>query len=88
MNLFLNREVTLARAENGLMGPQGVSTTDSGLRLMPCIIDAVIFTGASGFLLRKLKDYQIFITPRDRNPHPYQQLIFVLIMGLGQGLIY
>ncbi|KAF9339143.1 hypothetical protein BGZ91_006905 [Linnemannia elongata] len=118
MTLFLNREVALACAVNGLMGlvftgctyyvplyfqvVKGVSTTDSGLRLMPCIIGAVFSTGASSILLSKLKDYRIFITLGtatltlavglfimfDEGTSLAEQLIFVLIMGLGQGLIY
>ncbi|KAG0265934.1 hypothetical protein BGZ95_003171 [Linnemannia exigua] len=118
MTLFLNREVALACAVNGLMGlvftgctyyvplyfqvVKGVSTTDSGLRLMPCIIGAVFSTGASGFLLSRMKDYRIFITLGtatltlavglfilfDEGTSLAEQLIFVLIMGLGQGLIY
>ncbi|KAG0079567.1 hypothetical protein BGZ90_002255 [Linnemannia elongata] len=118
MTLFLNPEVALACAVNGLMGlvftgctyyvplyfqvVKGVSTTDSGLRLMPCIIGAVFSTGASSILLSKLKDYRIFITLGtatltlavglfimfDEGTSLAEQLIFVLIMGLGQGLIY
>lgn len=118
MTLFLNREVALACAVNGLMGlvftgctyyvplyfqvVQGVSTTNSGLRLMPCIIGAVFSTGASSILLSKIKDYRIFIAMGtatltlsvglfimfDEGTSLAEQLIFVLIMGLGQGLIY
>ncbi|KAF9901581.1 hypothetical protein EC991_006003 [Linnemannia zychae] len=118
MTLFLNREVTLACAVNGIMGlvftgctyyvplyfqvVKGVSTTNSGLRLMPCIIGAVFSTGASGFLLSRVKDYRIFIALGtalltlstglfilfDEGTSLAEQLIFVLIMGLGQGLIY
>ncbi|KAF9086225.1 hypothetical protein BGX23_009045 [Mortierella sp. AD031] len=77
MTLFLNREVILTCAVNGIMGlvftgctyyvplyfqvVKGVSTTESGLRLMPCIIGAVFSTGASSILLSKIKDYRIFI---------------------------
>ncbi|KAF9132877.1 hypothetical protein BGX30_012499 [Mortierella sp. GBA39] len=115
MNLFLNREVALACAVNGLMGlvftgctyyiplyfqtVTGVSTTDSGLRLMTCIIGAFFPTGASGFLLSKLKDYRVIITLGTATLTLTVGLLImfdegtslaelVLIMGLGQGLIY
>ncbi|KAF9118421.1 hypothetical protein BGW39_001203 [Mortierella sp. 14UC] len=118
MTLFLNREVALTCTVNGMMGlvftgctyyvplyfqvVKGVSTTDSGVHLMPCIIGAVVNTGASGFLLSRVKDYRIFIALGtalltlstglfilfDEGTSLAEQLIFVLIMGLGQGLIY
>ncbi|KAG9071614.1 hypothetical protein KI688_005827 [Linnemannia hyalina] len=81
---------------------QGTSVTDSGLRLMPAVLGAVFSTGSSGFLLAKVKDYRRFITLGaatltlsvglfimfDENTSLAKQLIFVLIMGLGQGFIY
>ena len=107
MTLFLNREVALAYAVNGVMGlvftgstyhaplcfqvVKGVSTTKSGLRLIPCIIDAISSTGASSILLSKLKDYRIFTTLGTAAPTlavglfimfdegTLEQLIFVLI---------
>ncbi|KAG0380323.1 hypothetical protein BGX24_009001 [Mortierella sp. AD032] len=118
MYLFLNREVTLLVTVNFLTGlifngcgfyvplyfqvVQGTSVTDSGLRLMPAVLGAVVSTGASGFLLAKVKDYRRFITVGaatltlsiglfillDEHTSLAKQLIFVLIMGLGQGLIY
>ncbi|KAG0203166.1 hypothetical protein BGX33_009269 [Mortierella sp. NVP41] len=118
MYLFLNREVALLVTVNFLTGlifngcgfyiplyfqvVQGTSVTDSGLRLMPCVLGAVFSTGASGFLLAKVKDYRRFITIGtailtlsvglfilfDEKTSLAAQLIFVLIMGLGQGLIY
>ncbi|KAG9071573.1 hypothetical protein KI688_005785 [Linnemannia hyalina] len=81
---------------------QGTSVTDSGLRLMPAVLGAVFSTGSSGFLLAKVKDYRRFITLGaatltlsvglfillDEHTSLAKQLIFVLIMGLGQGFIY
>ncbi|KAF9539241.1 hypothetical protein EC957_005619 [Mortierella hygrophila] len=81
---------------------QGTSVTDSGLRLMPAVLGAVFSTGSSGFFLAKVKDYRRFISlgaatltlsvglfiMSDENTSLAKQLIFVLIMGLGQGFIY
>ncbi|KAG0068533.1 hypothetical protein BGZ89_004583 [Linnemannia elongata] len=118
MYLFLNREVALLVTVNFLTGlifngcgfyvplyfqvVQATSVTDSGLRLMPAVLGAVFSTGASGFLLAKVKDYRRFITLGaatltlsvglfilfDEHTSLAKQLIFVLIMGLGQGFIY
>ncbi|KAF9308524.1 hypothetical protein BGZ91_007776 [Linnemannia elongata] len=118
MYLFLNREVALLVTVNFLTGlifngcgfyvplyfqvVQATSVTDSGLRLMPAVLGAVFSTGASGFLLAKVKDYRRFITFGaatltlsvglfilfDEHTSLTKQLIFVLIMGLGQGFIY
>lgn len=118
MYLFLNREVALLVTVNFLTGlifngcgfyvplyfqvVQGTSVTESGLRLMPAVLGAVFSTGASGFLLAKVKDYRRFITLGtatltlsiglfilfDEYTSLAKQLIFVLLLGLGQGFIY
>ncbi|KAF9097232.1 hypothetical protein BGX23_009480 [Mortierella sp. AD031] len=118
MTLFLNREVVLLASVIGLMGVvfmgctyyvpvylqivQRVSTTDSGLRLMPCIFGIVFSTAVSSVLLRRFKDYRVFISMGtaiftlavglfilfDVDTSLAEQLIFVLLMGLGQGLIF
>ncbi|KAF9119221.1 hypothetical protein BGW39_000472 [Mortierella sp. 14UC] len=118
MSLFLNREVVILVSVIGLMGVvfmgctyyvplylqivKRVSTTDSGLRLMPCIFGMVFSTAVSSILLRRLKDYRVFISTGcaiftlavglfilfDVDTSLAEQLIFVLLMGLGQGLIF
>ncbi|KAF9904277.1 hypothetical protein EC991_002881 [Linnemannia zychae] len=118
MSLFLNREVVILATVMGLMGVgfmgctyyvpvylqivKRVSTTDSGLRLMPCIFGLVFSTAVSSILLKRLKDYRIFISTGcailtlsvglfilfDVDTSLAEQLIFVLLMGLGQGLIF
>lgn len=118
MNLFLNREVVCLVSVIGLMGVvfmgctyyvpvylqivKRVSTTDSGLRLMPCIFGLVFSTAVSSVLLKRFKDYRVFIstgcaiftlavglfTLFDVDTSLAEQLIFVLLMGLGQGLIF
>ncbi|KAF9147135.1 hypothetical protein BG015_011276 [Linnemannia schmuckeri] len=118
MNLFLNREVVCLISVIGLMGVvfmgctyyvpvylqivKRVSTTDSGLRLMPCIFGLVFSTAVSSVLLKRFKDCRIFISTGcaiftlavglfilfDVDTSLAEQLIFVLLMGLGQGLIF
>ncbi|KAK3843366.1 MAG: major facilitator superfamily domain-containing protein [Linnemannia gamsii] len=118
MSLFLNREVAILVSVIGLMGVvfmgctyyvpvylqivKRVSTTESGLRLMPCIFGLVFSTAVSSVLLKRLKDYRIFISTGcailtlavglfilfDIDTSLAEQLIFVLLMGLGQGLIF
>ncbi|KAG0283736.1 hypothetical protein BGZ96_011877 [Linnemannia gamsii] len=118
MNLFLKREIVCLVSVIGLMGVvfmgctyyvpvylqivKGVSTTDSGLRLLPCILGIVASTAVSSVLLRRFKDYRIFISTGcavltlavglfillDADTPLAEQLIFVLLMGLGQGLIF
>ncbi|KAG0298984.1 hypothetical protein BGZ98_010388 [Dissophora globulifera] len=116
--LFLNRNVSIALLVNGVMGicfmgitfymplylqtVQGASTTNAGLRMIPSAFALVFSTIASSFLLKKLKDYRIFIWVgtatmtlsiglfmlMDANTGLGVQLVFVLVMGLGQGLIF
>ncbi|KAF8921622.1 hypothetical protein BGZ58_004107 [Dissophora ornata] len=116
--LLLNRNVALAVSINGLVGicfmgcmfylplyfqaVKGASTTSSGLRLIPNSFGAVISTMASSFLLKKLRDYRIFLWMGtaimtlsigllmllDADTSLGVQLVLLLIMGFGQGLIY
>ncbi|KAI8353101.1 major facilitator superfamily domain-containing protein [Mortierella sp. GBAus27b] len=116
--LFHNRNVTLAVLINGIMGVsfmgcsfylplyfqtvKRVSTTDSGLRLMPSTLAIVISTITSSFLLKRFKDYRIFLLMGtgimtlgiglfillDVDTSLGAQLVFVMVMGFGQGLIY
>ncbi|KAF9429451.1 hypothetical protein BGZ76_001281 [Entomortierella beljakovae] len=79
----------------------GASTTESGLRLMPNILGATVTIVGSGFLLKRVKDLRYFIWVglavmtlgvgllilNDVDTPVGQQVGFVLIMGLGQGLI-
>ncbi|KAG0284981.1 hypothetical protein BGZ97_008002 [Linnemannia gamsii] len=118
MNLFLNREVVCLVSVMGLMGVvfmgctyyvpvylqivKRVSTTDSGLRLLPCILGIVLSAAVSSVLLSRFKDYRVFISTGcaiftlavglfilfDVDTSLAEQLIFVLLMGLGQGLIF
>ncbi|KAF9933386.1 hypothetical protein FBU30_005595 [Linnemannia zychae] len=80
----------------------GASTTESGLRLMPSVLGASLTIIASGFLLKKIKDYRYFIwiglatmtlgvgltILNDVGTPVGQQVGCVLIMGIGQGLIF
>ncbi|KAG0329290.1 hypothetical protein BG004_002366 [Podila humilis] len=80
----------------------GASTTESGLRLMPNILGATVTIVASGFLLKRVKDLRYFIWVglavmtlgvglfilNDVDTPVGRQIGFVLIMGLGQGLIF
>ncbi|KAF8937586.1 hypothetical protein BGZ58_002451 [Dissophora ornata] len=116
--LLLNRNVALAVSINGVMGicfmgcmfylplyfqaVKGASTTSSGLRMMPNPFGAVTGTIVSSFLLKKLRDYRIFLWMGtavmtlgvglfmllDADTSLGVQLVLLLIMGLGQGLIY
>ncbi|KAG9065436.1 hypothetical protein KI688_002762 [Linnemannia hyalina] len=118
MSLFLNREVICLATVLGLMGVvfmgstyyvpvylqivKRVSTTGSGLRLMPCIFGLVFSTAVSSVLLKRFRDYRVFISTGcaiftlavglfilfDVDTSLAEQLIFVLLMGLGQGLIF
>ncbi|KAF9925326.1 hypothetical protein FBU30_004916 [Linnemannia zychae] len=81
---------------------QGTTVTNSGLRLLPAILGAVFSTGVSGFLIAKVKDYRRFITVGaatltlsvglfillDEYTSLALQIIFVLLLGIGQGFIY
>jgi len=81
---------------------KGTSTTESGLRLMPNILAIVSSTIAASFLLKYIRDYRIFLwigtgvmtigiglfILLDIHTGLASQLIFVLIMGIGQGLIF
>ncbi|KAI1302820.1 hypothetical protein EDD11_005490 [Mortierella claussenii] len=116
--LFLNRNVALALFVNGLIGicfmglsfylplyfqsVLGASTTNSGLRMIPCSIAICMSTIGGSFLLKYVKDYRIFICTGtavmtlgigifilfDVDTGIGQQLVSVLVMGLGQGLIF
>ncbi|KAI7821235.1 drug resistance transporter, EmrB/QacA subfamily [Gamsiella multidivaricata] len=116
--LFLNRNVALAVLINGLMGMcymgctyymplyfqavQGTSTTNSGLRMMPSTFAIVFSTITASFLLKRVRDYRVFLWVGtaimtlgvglfmllDAEAGLGKQLGFVLIMGLGQGLIF
>ncbi|KAG0069334.1 hypothetical protein BGZ89_003075 [Linnemannia elongata] len=118
MNIFLNREIVCLVCVIGLMGVvlmgctyyipvylqivKRVSTTNSGLRLMPCILGLVFSAAVSSVLLKRFKDYRVFISTGcalftlavglfilfDVDTSLAEQLIFVLLMGLGQGLIF
>ncbi|KAF9186451.1 hypothetical protein BGZ50_002442 [Haplosporangium sp. Z 11] len=80
----------------------GVSTTESGVRLMPSILGATVSIIASSFLLKGVKDFRYFIWVglavmalgvglfilSDVDTPVGQQVGAVLIMGLGQGLIF
>ncbi|KAG0274365.1 hypothetical protein BGZ95_009870, partial [Linnemannia exigua] len=118
MSLFLNREVVILVSVICLMGVvfmgctyyvpvylqivKRVSTTNSGLRLMPCIFGLVFSTAVSSVLLKRFKDYRVFISTGcailtlavglfilfDVDTSLAEQLTFVLLMGLGQGLIF
>ncbi|KAG0013868.1 hypothetical protein BGZ80_010796 [Entomortierella chlamydospora] len=81
---------------------KGASTTNSGLRMMPSSLAIVSSTIISSFLLKKLKDYRYFIWAGnalmtlaiglfillDANSGLGEQIAFVLVMGVGQGLIF
>ncbi|KAF9361550.1 hypothetical protein BGX34_007082 [Mortierella sp. NVP85] len=81
---------------------KGTSTTDSGLRLIPNTLAIVSSTIAASFLLKYIRDYRIFLCIGtglmtigiglfillDIDTGLASQLIFVLIMGIGQGLIF
>ncbi|ORZ01812.1 major facilitator superfamily domain-containing protein [Lobosporangium transversale] len=81
---------------------KGTSTTDSGLRMIPNSIAMVISTMGSSFLLKYIKDYRLSIRVGtgvatfatgllilfDVDTSLGMQLGFVLILGLGQGLIF
>ncbi|KAF9925328.1 hypothetical protein FBU30_004918 [Linnemannia zychae] len=81
---------------------QNASITNSGLLLTPSVVSSVISTGISAALLAKVKDYRIFISLGtvimttaiglfilfDEKTSLALQIIFILIMGIGQGLIF
>ncbi|KAF9346892.1 hypothetical protein BGX26_001611 [Mortierella sp. AD094] len=81
---------------------KGASTTSSGLRMMPCSLAIVFSTITSSFLLKKFKDYRFFIWTGTAlmtlgiglfilfnvGSGLGEQIGFVVVMGLGQGLIF
>ncbi|KAG9319484.1 hypothetical protein KVV02_000084 [Mortierella alpina] len=80
---------------------QGVGATASGLHLMPMVLGLVISSIASGAAMAKIRDYRIFIwvgtvmvavgvglcVLLDAESGMGQQIGFLLIVGLGIGLI-
>ncbi|KAF8934698.1 hypothetical protein BGZ58_005487 [Dissophora ornata] len=80
---------------------KGVGATSSGLHLMPMVLGLVVASIASGAALSKIRDYRIFIWVGtvmmsigvglcmlfDANSGMGQQIGFLLIVGLGIGLI-
>ncbi|KAG0204545.1 hypothetical protein BGX28_003551 [Mortierella sp. GBA30] len=80
---------------------QGVGATASGLHLLPMVLGLVISSIASGAAMAKVKDYRIFIWAGtvmvpvgvglcmllDAESGMGQQIGFLLIVGLGIGLI-
>ncbi|KAG0050467.1 hypothetical protein BGZ83_004779 [Gryganskiella cystojenkinii] len=80
---------------------KGVGATASGLHLLPMVLGLVISSIASGAAMAKVRDYRIFIwigttmmsigiglcMLLDKNSGMGQQIGFLLIVGLGIGLI-
>ncbi|KAG0256148.1 hypothetical protein BG011_004732 [Mortierella polycephala] len=80
---------------------QGVGATASGLHLLPMVMGLVISSIGSGALMAKIKDYRIFIwigttmvaigvglcMLLDADSSMGEQIGFLLIVGLGIGLI-
>ncbi|KAK3820057.1 MAG: major facilitator superfamily domain-containing protein [Benniella sp.] len=80
---------------------KGVGATASGLHLLPMVLGLVVASIASGAVLNKVKDYRIFIwigtimmsigiglcMLLDADSGMGQQIGFLLIVGLGIGLI-
>lgn len=117
-NLFLNRGLALVLLVAGLTGfvfmgctyyiplyfqvVQGVSTTTSGVRLMPSVLGVVVSTTISSLLMKRFKDIRYFIQAGllimttgngllilfGTDTSVGQQVGFVLILGFGQGLIF
>ncbi|KAF8933641.1 major facilitator superfamily domain-containing protein [Dissophora ornata] len=81
---------------------QGASATASGLHLMPMVLGLVISSIASGAAMAKIRDYRIFVwigafmmstgvglcTLLDEESNMGRQIGFLLIVGLGIGLIF
>ncbi|KAF9939240.1 hypothetical protein BGZ65_011118 [Modicella reniformis] len=81
---------------------QGASTTDSGLRMIPNTFAVVGSTIGASFLLKYVKDYRIFLwigtavmtlgiglfILMDVDTGLGFQIVSLLIMGIGQGLIF
>ncbi|KAG0043840.1 hypothetical protein BGZ83_010984 [Gryganskiella cystojenkinii] len=116
--LFLNRDLAIVLLVASLTGfvfmgctyyiplyfqvVQGVSTTVSGVRLMPSVLGVVVSTTISSFVMKRFKDIRLFIWTGlvimvtgngllilfGVNTSVGQQVGFVLILGLGQGLIF
>ncbi|KAK3820204.1 MAG: major facilitator superfamily domain-containing protein [Benniella sp.] len=80
---------------------KGASATASGLQLLPMVMGLVVSSIASGAMMSKIKDYRIFIWVGttmmsigiglcmlfDAHSGMGQQIGFLLIVGLGIGLI-
>lgn len=117
-SLFKDRDVALVLLVSAVIGfvfmgctyyiplylqvVQGVSTTVSGIRLMPSVIGLVISTTLASFLMKRFSDVRLFIWIGlcifgtgvglmilfGVDTPVAEQVGFVLIMGFGQGLVF
>jgi len=117
-SLFKNRDVALVLLVSAVVGfvfmgctyyiplyfqvVQGVSTTISGIRLMPSVIGLVISTTLASLLMKRFSDVRLFIWTGllifgtgvgllilfGVHTPVGEQVGFVFIMGFGQGLIF